>query len=297
MKYTFKQLNSFVTVVQLGTLTGAAEYLHVSQPALTSQLRDLQNSVEFKLFEKEGRRLKLTAEGEQFYVEAERLLHATTDMNHQIELIKRNSKGRLHIGCDPAWGGEMLAPALQAFMKEYPDTSVIVHPTSSSEMRTYLHASGYDVVLMSVPIENPYFTHYNLGQSKPVVVLPHDHKFSQRPSILAEDLINETFIILASRENITSYKTQIVFQKLGLARKIALYAQSAGLVFSLVEQSVGIAIMSNMIAQSLQNRFNVSVVSFGHDTNYDVHCYTRREERPNTLSAAFLRILKSQLIK
>src|SRR5436190_14733302 len=92
------QLRSFAAIAETGQLTRAAEKLHVSQPALSSQLKALEEELEFALFERTPGGMVLTAPGKRLLADAEKVLAAAQNMQHNARTMKGDISGKARIG-------------------------------------------------------------------------------------------------------------------------------------------------------------------------------------------------------
>src|SRR3954468_22294854 len=92
-----RRLRTFVTVAELGSVSKAALCLHISQPGLSRQIQELQQELGLRLFDRVGRRLVLTAEGEQLLGSCRNLLGNVSSFSEQAELLKRGDSGTLRV--------------------------------------------------------------------------------------------------------------------------------------------------------------------------------------------------------
>ena len=92
------QLRSFVTIAKVGQLTRAAEKLHISQPALSAQLKALEDELELTLFERTSNGMELTAAGKQMLEEAKKILSAAQGLYNEARALKGEVAGKASIG-------------------------------------------------------------------------------------------------------------------------------------------------------------------------------------------------------
>lgn len=127
------QLRGFVAVAELGHLTRAADKLHISQPALSAQIRALEDALEVELFERKSNGMVLTAAGKRLVVEAEKLLSAARALRNEARAIKGEVAGIASVGTvsDPAFirVGELLSAAVE----RYPRIEIQLHHEVSGE--------------------------------------------------------------------------------------------------------------------------------------------------------------------
>src|SRR5689334_9771124 len=97
----FREVQTFVAVADLGTVSRAAERLHITQPALSRQIANLEGELGLKLFDRVGRRLLITSEGAQLLNECRGLLNYSRAVREQAEGLKRGDAGVLRVSSSP----------------------------------------------------------------------------------------------------------------------------------------------------------------------------------------------------
>ncbi len=98
MNITFRQLRVFLEVAQSGSMTRAAESLHLTPPAVSMQVKELESQVGLPLFDREGRQVSLSTAGEYFLVHARRLMGALKDAENSMARFRKLEQGMLTIG-------------------------------------------------------------------------------------------------------------------------------------------------------------------------------------------------------
>jgi DNA-binding transcriptional LysR family regulator len=133
-----RHTQTFVTVAELGTVSRAALRLHLTQPALSRQISDLEHELGFKLFDRVGRRLLLTSEGEQLLSECRALLNHAGAVREQAELLRRGDKGVLRVAASPQHIESVFSQFLHGYAERYPDVEVRVSEGTGSEILAML---------------------------------------------------------------------------------------------------------------------------------------------------------------
>lgn len=141
MNITFRQLRVFVEVAQHGSVTRAAEALHLTPPAVSMQVKEIESQVGLPLFDREGRRISLSTAGEYFLVHARKLLAALQDAEHSMARLRRLEQGRLTIGIVST--AKYFVPRLLArFRDEHPGVEVKLVVAGNREQLVELLKSG-----------------------------------------------------------------------------------------------------------------------------------------------------------
>jgi len=119
-----RRLRTFVTVAEQGSVSKAALCLHISQPGLSRQIQELQHELGLRLFERIGRRLVLTAEGEQLLVSSRTILSDVSSFAEQAQLLKRGDTGTLRVAASPIQIESTLSTFLPRYAERYPGVKV-----------------------------------------------------------------------------------------------------------------------------------------------------------------------------
>lgn len=151
MNITLRQLSTFVVVARLGSVTAAAAELHLTPPAVSMQLRELESQVGLALFDRESRRLTLSTAGEYFVVHARRILADLKDAASAMARFKKVETGLLTIGMVST--AKYFVPQLLArFREEHPGVDVKLQVLGNREtLVASLQANELDLAIMGRP--------------------------------------------------------------------------------------------------------------------------------------------------
>ena len=129
-----RHLRYFIGVAEEENVSRAALKLHVSQPALSRQIRDLEDELGFLLLERSAKSVRLTEAGRAFLTEARAVLERAEDAVKAARAIATGRSGELHVGYAPSLTARILPPTLRAFQTELPNVRVRLHDFSTEEM-------------------------------------------------------------------------------------------------------------------------------------------------------------------
>lgn len=121
-----KHARTFVTVAEFGTVSAAALHLHVAQPALSRQIEALEGELGVKLFDRVGRRLALTAAGEQLLGACRALLESADAIGEQARSLQRGETGVLRIAASPQFIEGVLSNFWHQYVKHYPGVQIVL---------------------------------------------------------------------------------------------------------------------------------------------------------------------------
>jgi DNA-binding transcriptional LysR family regulator len=119
-----REVRTFVAIADLGTVSKAAEQLHITQPALSRQIANLEEELGIKLFDRAGRRLVLTSEGAQLLNECRGLLNHSRAIREQANALKRGDAGMLRVSASPHLIEGLFPEYLREYAKRYPNVEV-----------------------------------------------------------------------------------------------------------------------------------------------------------------------------
>lgn len=194
MNVSLRQLRVFEAVARQLSYTRAAEKLHLSQPAVSMQVRQLEEVVGLPLFEKLGKQINLTEVGRELYHTSRSINRALQDMEEVIESLKGVSRGRLSIAV--ASTVNYFAPRLlAAFHQRYPGIGLKLDVTNREQLLRLLEANAVDLVLMGQPPDAVDLESEVFMDNPLVVVAPPEHPLAGERGIALERLTTEVFVM------------------------------------------------------------------------------------------------------
>lgn len=243
-------LKTFVTVVEVGNFSRAANRLHLSQPAVSMQMQSLAQDLGAELFRRSGRRLETTEAGAILYHKAKEILGQWQATVHQLDSLSQRLRGRLELGASTTPADYLLPPLLCEFYRLHPELEIHMQVASSGEVQKALEAGHLDLAVMGYRPRTPSLECSVLFQDELAVVLAPEHYLAGAKTIRVDALLGQPLLQRtdgsASRQvlehalrelNIDSAKLKIVME-LGSTRAL-LEAAACNL---------GIAVVSKLAA-------------------------------------------------
>lgn len=179
MNYTLHQLQVFLKITQTQSITKAAEELHLTQPAVSIQLRNLQDQFEIPLTEVIGRRLFVTEFGKEIAVAAERILNEVHAINFKTMAYRGQMIGRLKISV-VSTGKYVMPYFLSDFLKEHQGIELVLDVTNKEKVIKHLEKNEVDFALVSVLPEHLQVENIELMENRLFLVGNKDHKFQRQ---------------------------------------------------------------------------------------------------------------------
>lgn len=188
------QLLYFVTIVEQGTVSKAAEYLLVSQPALTRSLQKLEDELEIKLFERKKNKITINENGQLAYQYAKKILEMATDMKTDLISFDR-SKRTISIGSlapAPIWGLKYL------FQHKYPEIKIEEDLQNNADyLLNGLKHDQYNIIVLHYPVDDPHLQSIELFDEQLYLSLPPAHPLALFDKVSFDDLNGESILLLS----------------------------------------------------------------------------------------------------
>lgn len=251
-----RHLRYFAAVAEEENVTRAAERLHVSQPPLSRQIRDLEEELGVELFERTARSIRLTGAGRVFLGEARAVLLRADEAASKVRSIGRRPTGNLSVGFAPSLTVDLLPTALRSFQKTHPSVRVSLHDMSSEEMLRGLRRGDIQLALMAHPGRclPKGFGSQALLDHDYLIALPKDHPLAKRRSLQIADIRNLP-LLGYSRSGYPEYSRDILTLLDGKAagkKQASPFAEeydSGSSLIAAVQSGRGIALVSEGLSQ------------------------------------------------
>lgn len=198
-----RELEYFVAIWQEENLSRAAEKLFVTQPALSRYLQRLEDELGLPLFQRIGRRMRLTYAGERYLAYAQQILQTRREMEAEMTDIRREEKGRLRVGIPPFRCSFIMPAVLPAFRSQHPNIDVEIMEEASAVLDEALACGDIDLAFFSLSEKNTRLNYEILEEDRLYVILPKGHPLGSAArtepdgarSLTLEQLADETLIL------------------------------------------------------------------------------------------------------
>ncbi|HHH38954.1 MAG TPA: LysR family transcriptional regulator [Sedimenticola sp.] len=241
-----RRLQVFFTVARLLSFTKAAETLHMTQPAVTFQVRQLEEYFNTRLFDRTHNRISLTEAGARVYEYADKIFELYTDMENSVREMTGEITGSLTIGASTTIAEYMLPSLLGNFKTQYPDINIHLKVSNTDGIVSMVENNTIDLGVVEAPVANKNLVVETCSSDKLVAIVPTDHAEVGRKRLTYEDLIKYPFICReegsGTREVINEYLDSL--SSAGEALKISMELGSPEAVKGAVEAGMGISVVS-----------------------------------------------------
>lgn len=242
---TLKHMKIFVTVYREMNMTKAAETLHMTQPAVTRSIQELEKYYGASLFERMNHRLYRTAQGEELYACALQIVDSFAELEKGIH--SREDTGILRIGGSITNGAVVLPAVLPAFQKEHPHLRLQVTVSNSTWLQQALLDNRIDLALIEGKVTAEQLKTEALGQTRLALLLPAGHPLCKADSIRLQELAAWPLLL---REKGSANRAFIdhIFGSRGLEARPLWESVSTQALIRAVAAGLGISILPEQLA-------------------------------------------------
>lgn len=240
-RITFRQLQTFEAVARHASFSKAAEALHLTQPAVSIQIRQVAEAVGLPLFEQHGREISLTAAGEELLAAVRRLDDVWNGFESAIDALKGMRRGKLRVALVTT-AKYFLPRMLGAFCQRYPDIDIELEIANRERIAQRLRDNRDDLYIMSYPPEDLDIVVHPFLENEHVVIAPPAHWAVGRRVTLAA-LAGESFLLREAGSGSRHAIDQHLAAS-GAHLKVRLSLASNEAIRALVASGMGLAVLS-----------------------------------------------------
>jgi len=246
-----RRLQVFHTVARLLSFTKAAETLHMTQPAVTFQVRQLEEHFNTRLFDRTHNRISLTDAGKRVFEYSDRIFELYNEMESAVREMTGDVSGVLMIGASTTIAEYMLPALLGDFKKKYPDVNVQLKVSNSDGIVHMVENNVIDLGVVESPVMNKNLVVEVCRVDKLVAVVAPEHPLSGRESVTIQELLDFPYICReegsGTREVIAEYMTEqgIANGQVHLTMELG----SPESIKGAVEAGMGVSIISSATVQ------------------------------------------------
>ena len=189
-----RHLRYFVAVAEELNVSRAARRLHMAQPPLSLQIRQLESGLNVELFHRVRRRLLLSPAGQTMLIEARRLLANADQLTERVRAAACGQSSKLSIGFVGTAMYDVLPAAVNHFRKRFPAVELGMLEISSAKQVQALHRERIDLGLLRPPVEDDAIEAEEIVRETLMVALPKGHPLGDKVGLTLQDLANESFL-------------------------------------------------------------------------------------------------------
>ncbi|MDT8326350.1 MAG: LysR substrate-binding domain-containing protein [Roseovarius sp.] len=251
MHIEFRHLKTIRAIQQAGGLAKAADLLHITQSALSHQIKGLEDQAGVELFVRRSKPLRLSSAGQRLLRVAEKILPEIEALEAEFEGLREGSAGRLHIAIECHACFEWLFPVLEAFRKTWGEVDVDIRPGLAFDALPALQKEEVDLVVSSDPEDLPGIIFKPLFDYEPVFVASSQHPLAQKPYVEAADFRDEVLITYPVDRSRLDVFTELLTPAKVEPRSIR-QVELTAVILLLVASNRGVAVLPDWVVREVK---------------------------------------------
>ncbi len=283
MSLNLRELQYILKVAEVKNITRAADELHISQPALSRYIHDVEDELGTKIFDRSTNPISLTYAGECYTASAKRILLEHENLRREIRDITRHMTGRLRIGTSRDRASYMMPELLPGFCEEYPGIRVEVFTESGQKLRNALKDGRIDILILpdTWPDSEYNFVSGLIYREKLVLAakagyVPEDSCTPDRKAVIPERLDNLRFFLLFREHAIRTFCDRY-FREHSIKPEIVMEFPSNITCYRMAASGMGVTIIPELTAKMTDSGSETELFSLGEaGESWEVKAFFRK---------------------
>lgn len=291
MPISHRQLEAFRMFMQTGTVTGAAQRLRISQPAVSKILTSLEYELGLTLFTRVKKRLQPTGDAQLLSREVERLFSGLNDIESFARDLRYLKAGELHIASAASLGHTLVADTIAAFAARHDKARIVFNVTTS--VSQFVISQQVDLGFSLMQTQHPALINEPLLHARGVCVVPVGHPLAGRDLVTAEDL-RDLQCVSFMRDSRMRHIIDAAFEQRRVARQLQYEVFTSVEACALVSRGLGVSIVEPFIVAYAPPP-GIWVARFEPAIDFTFNLMRPRYRDRSRLAAAFLKTLKQSV--
>ncbi len=285
----FDQLETFLEVARLSSFSRVAEKRFRTQPAISSQIRALEEEVGAKLLDRSGGKVSITASGKLFQKYAEETLEGRKGVLTAIAETERVPRGEIIVGANEGTCLHILPEVFAEFKKQYPDVAVNIKRSDYAKILESVIDNSVDFGVVSTPVTDPRLTVMLLHRDELIIIAPPQHPLAKMKSAAVADVAK--FPLVLPKAGHTRDALENLFHERRLKPRYAMELDSSELLkrFVAAEVGVGFIARSNVLEDVRANAL-VAIPISDAQVRRDLALVFRKDKALSRAALAFIDI-------
>jgi DNA-binding transcriptional LysR family regulator len=285
----FEQLRTFLEVCRLRSFSRAAEKLMVTQPAISAQIRTLENEVGARLFDRDGGKVTFTAAGKVFEPFAEHCLQCHSHIMVAIGELHRTPRGEISVSANEATSLYVLPTVFAQFKRQY--TRVGLSIVRADRVRTLESVLNREVDfgIVSLPLKDPRLLVDVIHRDEVVLIAPKNHSLAARESVKFPEVLQHS--LLLPKQGRQRELIEDLFRSYDVNPRVAMEVESSELLKRLIVAGLGLGFLprSNVVIDEKAGTLQVIKLE-GVRINRELALVYRKDKNLTRAAHAFLEI-------
>ena len=297
MHLEFRHLRTIKAIHEAGGLARAADILHITQSALSHQVKGLEEQTGVELFVRRAKPLKLSAAGHKLLRLADKILPEIAATEAEFDALRQGRAGRLHIAIECHACFEWLFPVLEHFRRAWPDIDIDIRPGLAFSALAALGREEVDLVISSDPETLDHITFNPLFDYSPTFIAASNSPLAQKPYVTAEDFADQTLITYPVDRARSDVFTQLLTPN-HVEPKAHRQVELTTVILMLVASGRGVAVLPDWVLREVKYQpdyITKPVTEKGLTKR--LYAATRTEDTTEPYMSHFLRLARTEPVK
>lgn len=247
----FRQLEYFISLAQTGTFSEAAERVHVSQPALSQQIKKLEDELGAPLVERMGTNIKLTENGEKFLPEAMEVLDSVRSAENVVRPGESALEGTLKLGVIPTIAPYALPALINELKPGLNDLEVHIEEQQTETLLEQLKIGTVDHLLLSPPLPDTGVRTTRVGREPFFLAVHEDEPIASSETIITEDITDEPILLLEEGHCLRD-QTLSFCQNQNIQPNVVFQGSNLQSILNLIETGFGYTFVPEMVVDNVR---------------------------------------------
>ncbi len=256
---TLRQMQAFVAVADLGRFNLAASKLNITQSAVSILVKELEGSLQQRLFDRHTRMVSVTAAGRDFLPQARKILEDVDLAIDSIQDLAKLKRGRVTVASAIVLAATFLPPVIARFNREFEDISVQLKDMPEDDIRPALKRNEVDLAIGTVAVEDAEIVATPFMHDRLTFVCRADHRLANRAEISWKEIADEKLILLAKENPLRELVDRVMATTLPTSRP-AYEVRFSTTAISMIAAGLGVAVLPEN-APELAPRVDVRAVN------------------------------------
>jgi DNA-binding transcriptional LysR family regulator len=286
----YRQVEIFKAIMDSGSITEAANILHISQPAVSKALKLLEAELGLRLFDRTTKGIAATEEARLLYTEVERTYFGMQNLARFAASLGDRKQGRIVVSTIPALGIAWMPAMVARFADAYPDVTISLHSSNSVDAARLVGSGEIDLGIAQLRSEEYNLSRRKLFDLEGVIALPAGHRLARKPTVEISDLAGEAIIALGPEDEFRR-KLGRAMEMAGQHPRIVIDASLALTVCALVAEGRGVGIVDSEAARERSGR-GLVFRSLQPEIRVPIFLFRQRGRPTSKLVEAFIASLR-----
>lgn len=289
-------LRVFYKLATLKSFSRTADELYLTQPAISRQIKNLEDKLAVKLFSREKEGVFLTEEGKILLGHAEKILTLYENAIKDIDRFRHSTLDKIIIGASTTLGEYVLPRIISNFGKRYPEAEIYLRVANTREILNQLNVNAFNLALFEGKFDNPLFVSEKVFEDELVLIVSTQHPLADKEQINFNELRSES-IIIREQGSGTRKMIEEALVKLGIELSnlnIKMELDSTEAVKNAVGENLGISFISKSTLIKKSDDIKILTIS-NMETRFNYNLVHHKEKGITSLTLEFMECLKERL--